>query len=158
MFAAAGLGFLPYNIGNAKAFLGDVGSYGVGSAVAAFAAFLLVSGVNPVVVGAPLVLLAFDVGWTLLRRLYERENIFQAHRRHIYQRTHQLGLTHEQTSGAYAGLNAIACLAAVPVLLTDARVVQWSSALVIMCIAGVYSQLPVLARSLARPQAEVSVD
>ncbi|MFL0576524.1 hypothetical protein ACH0BO_07275 [Brevibacterium luteolum] len=158
VFAAAGLGFLPYNIGNAKAFLGDVGSYGVGSAVAAFAAFLLVSGVNPVVVGAPLVLLVFDVGWTLLRRLYERENIFQAHRRHIYQRTHQLGLTHEQTSAAYAGLNAIACLATVPVLLTDARAVQWSSAFVLMCIAGVYSQLPVLARSLARPQAEVSVD
>ena len=158
VFAAAGLGFLPYNIGNAKAFLGDVGSYGVGSAVAAFAAFLLVSGVNPIVVGAPLVLLVFDVGWTLLIRLYERENIFQAHRQHIYQRTHQFGLTHEQTSAAYAGLNAIACLATVPVLLTDARAVQWSSAFVLMCIAGVYSQLPVLARSLARPQAEVSVD
>lgn len=158
VFAAAGLGFLPYNIGNAKAFLGDVGSYGVGSAVAAFAAFLLVSGVNPIVVGAPLVLLVFDVGWTLLIRLYQRENIFQAHRQHIYQRTHQFGLTHEQTSAAYAGLNAIACLATVPVLLTDARAVQSSSAFVLMCIAGVYSQLPVLARSLARPQAEVSVD
>lgn len=155
VFAAAGLGFLPYNVGKARAFLGDVGSYGIGSAVAAFAAFLLVSGVNPIVVVAPLVLLAFDVGWTLLKRLYERDNIFQAHRRHIYQQTHQQGLTHEQTSGAYVGLNAIACLATVPILLTDARIVQWSSAFILMCLAAVYSQLPVLARAFVNPKTGV---
>lgn len=153
VFAAASFGFLPYNIGNARAFLGDVGSYGVGSAVAAFAAFLLVLGVNPVVVGAPLILLSFDVGWTLLKRLYQRENVFQAHRRHIYQLTHQAGLTHEQTSVAYAGLNAIGCLATVPILLTDAPSVQWSSVLILLFLVGIYSQLPVLARAVAQTKA-----
>lgn len=155
VFAAAVLGFLPYNVGNARAFLGDVGSYGIGASVAALAALLLVSGASPLVVGAPLLLLTFDVGWTLLTRLYERENIFQAHRRHIYQLTQQSGFTHLQTSAAYSGLNIVACLATVPVLLNDARIIQWGSALVLACIAGIYSQLPVLARAVANPKAGV---
>lgn len=151
-FAAAAAGFLPFNVGKARAFLGDVGSYGIGAAVAAFVALLLFSGASPLVVGAPLLLLVFDVGWTLLTRLYERENVFQAHRRHIYQLTQQNGLTHLQTSGAYALLNFVACLATIPVLLSDARVFQWGSALVLACVAGIYSQLPVLARAVGKPK------
>lgn len=156
VFAASALGFLPYNIGRARAFLGDVGSYGVGAAVAAFAAFLLVSGVSPLVVAAPIVLLAFDVCWTLLKRLYDRENIFQAHRRHIYQQTQQQGLSHEQTSAAYVLLNACACLATIPALLADDQPTKWGSAFVLVCFIAVYSQLPVLARSVAVHRAEAA--
>ncbi|KXZ57308.1 putative undecaprenyl-phosphate N-acetylglucosaminyl 1-phosphate transferase [Brevibacterium ravenspurgense] len=151
VFAAAALGFLPYNIGRARAFLGDVGSYGVGAAVAAFAVFLFVSGVSPLVVAAPIVLLVFDVSWTLLKRLLAGENIFQAHRRHIYQQTQQQGLSHEQTSAAYALLNACACLATIPTLLVANELAVWVSAFILVCLIVVYSRLPVLARwSVAR--------
>ena len=156
VFAASALGFLPYNIGRARAFLGDVGSYGVGAAVAAFAAFLLVSGVSPLVVAAPIVLLVFDVCWTLLKRLRDRENIFQAHRRHIYQQTQQQGLSHEQTSGAYVLLNACACLATTPVLLVDSELATWGSAFMLVCLIAVYSQLPVFARFVAERRAEAA--
>lgn len=46
----------------------------------------------------------FDSTFTLLRRSRARENIFTAHRSHLYQRLVKSGLSHAALSSLYTGL------------------------------------------------------
>lgn len=108
-FAAAALGFLTCNWQPARIFMGDVGS--------AFCGFLLAtlplaapSGTRallmPVVIAALWPFL-FDTTYTIVRRLRKRENIFQAHRSHLYQRLTIAGWSHRAVSRLYGGLAAM---------------------------------------------------
>jgi Fuc2NAc and GlcNAc transferase len=45
--------------------------------------------------------LVADAIYTLVRRLIRRENIFQAHRSHLYQRLQQSGWSHSQVASTY---------------------------------------------------------
>ncbi|MEO1403616.1 MAG: hypothetical protein AAFV72_20555, partial [Cyanobacteria bacterium J06635_1] len=56
--------------------------------------------------GSKITRLVGDAVYTLLRRLLRGENIFQAHRFHLYQRLHQAGWSHGQVAGSYVGLSA----------------------------------------------------
>jgi UDP-N-acetylmuramyl pentapeptide phosphotransferase/UDP-N-acetylglucosamine-1-phosphate transferase len=102
--AAAALSFLPFNAGNAKIFLGDVGSYGLGAALAALAGAAALSGVPIEVAVAPLAVGLADTGWTLLRRVLAGERWYQAHRSHVYQRLTDVGWSHTRVAFATAGL------------------------------------------------------
>lgn len=115
--AGATAGFLPFNLGRARAFLGDTGSYGIGAAVFAIAVWLFVSGVPIVVIIAPMIFVLFDVGLTLVLRLFQGENIFLPHRQHIYQRIQQAGWSHGAVSLFHASLSVLACILAVPTLI-----------------------------------------
>jgi Fuc2NAc and GlcNAc transferase len=54
-----------------------------------------------------------DAVFTLLRHASKRENIFEAHKSHIYQRLNQSGWSHARVSGAYVALTlAVALLVA----------------------------------------------
>lgn len=83
--AAACLGFLPFNIPNAKVFMGDVGSILLGFIFAAYivilsdkiAVFLLLAGF--------LSTFYADAITTLWIRKRDGESLSQAHRRHLYQ-------------------------------------------------------------------------
>jgi UDP-N-acetylmuramyl pentapeptide phosphotransferase/UDP-N-acetylglucosamine-1-phosphate transferase len=87
LIAAAILGFLPWNFPRPRTFLGDSGSLPIGALLALlavvacegsparFVAFLL-----------PLSLYLYDVLLTLIRRSLRGENVFKAHREHLYQR------------------------------------------------------------------------
>ncbi|WP_309131147.1 hypothetical protein [Brevibacterium sp.] len=114
----AAAGFLPFNIGQARAFLGDTGSYGIGAAVFVIAVWLFVLGVPIVVIIAPMIFVLFDVGLTLVLRLFRGENIFLPHRQHIYQRIQQAGWTHGRVSLFHAALCVLACVLAIPTLLS----------------------------------------
>jgi len=116
-FAAAAGGFLACNWQPAKIFMGDVGS--------AFCGFMLA--VLPLAVPATAVPTAvavavaglwpfiFDTGLTIIRRGLRRENIFQAHRSHLYQRLVIAGWSHRAVSSLYGALSAAtAGLAVVP--------------------------------------------
>jgi Fuc2NAc and GlcNAc transferase len=121
-FAAAALGFLTCNWQPARIFMGDVGS--------AFCGFLLA--VLPLAVQletvpllVPVVVVAlwpflFDTVYTLIRRLRNGENIFQAHRSHLYQRLTIAGWSHRAVSRLYGGLAAMAAAVAVAPLLDPA--------------------------------------
>ena len=115
--AGAAAGFLPFNLGRARDFLGDTGSYGIGAAVFAIAVWLFVSGVPIVVIIAPMIFVLFDVGLTLVLRLFQGENIFLPHRQHIYQRIQQAGWSHGAVSLFHASLSVLACILAVPTLI-----------------------------------------
>lgn len=114
-FATAALGFLTWNWQPARIFMGDVGS--------AFCGFLLAtlplaaptetrSSLVTVVIAALWPFL-FDTTYTLIRRLRKRENIFQAHRSHLYQRLTIAGWSHRAVSRLYGGLAAMTAAMAV---------------------------------------------
>ena len=83
--ALSALLFLPWNAGRAWVFLGDVGSYALGAALAVLAARAVLRGVPVEAVLGPLALYLADTGWTLLRRIRAGEPWLQSHRTHVYQ-------------------------------------------------------------------------
>ncbi len=96
--AVAALAFLPWNVGQAKVFLGDSGSYALGAALAFLAAYALVRGVPVEAVLGPLALYLADTSWTLQRRIRAGERWLQPHRTHIYQRWCDAGWSHQRVT------------------------------------------------------------
>jgi UDP-N-acetylmuramyl pentapeptide phosphotransferase/UDP-N-acetylglucosamine-1-phosphate transferase len=111
--AAGCLGFLPYNLPTARLFLGDVGSFSAGYAVAAMLLMANGRGSDPAwfLLLLPSAVLA-DAGLTLLGRLRRRRKVWLAHREHLYQRAILHGWSHLQICLAYAGWTALAAWAA----------------------------------------------
>lgn len=115
--ACASLGFLTFNWQPARIFMGDVGSAFCGFVVATLPLAFTPEAV-PVVI--PVALLAvwpfvFDTAFTIVRRLRRRENVFQAHRSHLYQRLVIAGWSHRAVATMYGGLAATSgALALVP--------------------------------------------
>lgn len=107
--ACASLGFLAFNWQPARIFMGDVGSAFCGFVVAVLPLAFppeLVPAAIPVAVLAvwPFV---FDTAFTIVRRLRRRENVFQAHRSHLYQRLVIAGWSHRAVAAIYGGLAAM---------------------------------------------------
>jgi len=104
------LGFLPHNLPRARTFMGDTGSLLLGIVLALLVVRLAQKSPNPAsLIGLLLVCSVYlwDSGFTLLRRLRRGENIFQAHRSHLYQRLAQLGLSHASITGLYLLLHLL---------------------------------------------------
>jgi len=116
-FAAASLGFLSCNWPPARIFMGDVGSAFCGFLIAVLPLAVPVESVPGIV---PVVVIAlwpfiFDTAYTIVRRMRKRENIFKAHRSHIYQRLVIAGWSHRAVSSLYGGLAAMSAgLAVMP--------------------------------------------
>lgn len=109
----AALGFLVWNWGRAKIFLGDVGSIGLGY----LCGFLLILTAADGALWAALILPLYyvmDTTVTLIKRIVKREKIWEAHRKHYYQAATVTGaLSHSQTSLAIAGVNIVLIILAV---------------------------------------------
>lgn len=101
LLVAALLGFLYWNWSPAKIFMGDAGSTVLGAAVAI--ALLNISN-TPIQAWPALCIISPLVGdaiYTLTHRLVRHENIFKAHRSHIYQRLQVSGWSHAQVAITY---------------------------------------------------------
>lgn len=121
-FAGAAIGFLTCNWPPARIFMGDVGS--------AFCGFLIAA--LPLMPGpptssrlVPVTAVAmwpfiFDTAFTLGRRLCKGENIFEAHRSHLYQRLVITGWPHRAASTLYGFLSALAAAIAIAPLCGNA--------------------------------------
>jgi UDP-GlcNAc:undecaprenyl-phosphate GlcNAc-1-phosphate transferase len=110
LLAIATMGFLIYNFPRAKLFLGDVGSYFIGFALAGYGLIAYKGHGTQISPWLFLILYfayLFDTGFTILRRLRRGENIFSSHRGHLYQLLQQTGWSHTQVSLLYWGF---ACL------------------------------------------------
>ena len=136
LLAASSLGFLGHNWSPARIFMGDVGSAFLGYTFAvlpviapqhdnrfAFAGMLLVW---------PFV---FDTVFTFLRRLLHRENVFTAHRSHLYQRLVSTGFSHKKVASLYIGLAIIGLVCSV------ALVIEWRWAEYLTVIAMIIAPL-----------------
>ncbi len=106
LLIAALLGFLYWNWSPAKIFMGDVGSTVLGAVVAI--ALLQVSDVSLAWSSLAITLpITADTIYTIFVRLRKGENIFQAHRSHIFQRLQQSGWSHAQVTLTYGFLTLV---------------------------------------------------
>jgi UDP-N-acetylmuramyl pentapeptide phosphotransferase/UDP-N-acetylglucosamine-1-phosphate transferase len=112
--ASACLAFLCFNRPPARIFLGDVGSAFLGFSFAVLPVMAARQDARMAVAGMVFVApFLFDTTFTLIRRLRMRENIFSAHRSHLYQRLVITGFSHLKVSFLYsvaAGICSIAGL------------------------------------------------
>ena len=111
LLAAALVGFLYWNWSPAKIFMGDVGSTVLGAFVAI--ALLGCGGStaeawSALAIALPLV---GDAIFTLCVRLGRGENIFQAHRCHIFQRLQQFGWSHQRVTLTYLAATVVIAIA-----------------------------------------------
>jgi len=108
VLAVAVLGFLYWNFGNAKIFMGDVGSTLLGYSVAIFT--LYYANQEPTNLWIWIVLFGlfwFDATLTLIRRKLNGEQLSKAHKKHAYQRLNQSGWSHFKVTNYSIVINII---------------------------------------------------
>jgi UDP-N-acetylmuramyl pentapeptide phosphotransferase/UDP-N-acetylglucosamine-1-phosphate transferase len=106
---AACAGFLPFNLPEARVFMGDTGSHVLGATVAILALSGLRRGdAAPGQVALLLSAFLIDAGLTLAKRILQGRRFWQAHREHLYQIAVRRGHSHARVCAAYAGW-AILC-------------------------------------------------
>jgi UDP-GlcNAc:undecaprenyl-phosphate GlcNAc-1-phosphate transferase len=108
--AVGACAFLPWNAVRARVFLGDVGSYSIGAALAVLAVRLVSLGVPVEAVAGPVALYLADVAWTLQRRIRCGERWLEAHRTHVYQRWCDEGWSHQEVTVLTSALTVLLCL------------------------------------------------
>lgn len=116
--AGAVVGFLPHNWNPARMFLGDNGSYTVGTILTAVIVELGVSGTGPLdmVAGAACAtVFLVDIGSTLLRRRRAGVPLFAGDRSHTYDRLHDAGWSVRRIAASSALVNALAAVLVVVV-------------------------------------------
>jgi len=105
--AAAAAGFLLLNFPKAKVFMGDVGSIFVGFFFAGMVVYLVMDLKELLLLALFQSVFYIDCISTIFIRLWNRENIFEAHKKHFYQKlVHCLGWTHSRVT-IYFGLAQI---------------------------------------------------
>ena len=116
LLAAACLGFLPWNLGQARVFMGDVGSLVLGFTIAALLLYGAGSGaIDPPVAWLVTLLFMTDSTLTLLVRVMRRERWYNAHRQHLYQRLIARGWSHGRVVAFYQAINLALVLPAIGV-------------------------------------------
>ena len=106
VLASVCLGFLPWNLGRAKVFMGDVASGSLGFAIAS----LLIYGVfssEVSLAAAWLVMLVFlcDSTLTLAARVLRGEQWYNPHKQHLYQQLIVRGWSHARVLAVYQLIN-----------------------------------------------------
>jgi UDP-N-acetylmuramyl pentapeptide phosphotransferase/UDP-N-acetylglucosamine-1-phosphate transferase len=102
------LGFLLHNWPPAKIFMGDVGSAFLGFTFASIPLIIdQVTPYIPILGGLMVWPFIFDSLYTFLRRLRKGEDIFAAHRSHLYQRLVIAGMPHNRVTLLYIAYGVI---------------------------------------------------
>ena len=142
LLAASSLGFLGHNWSPARIFMGDVGSAFLGFTYAVLPLLFLFRANNgELVARAPLAALlflwpfVFDTSFTFVRRALNRENVFAAHRSHLYQRLIISGHSHRTVTCLYIGLALVGVVVALIWVSYTAR--EWSLAIVTVPLLAV---------------------
>lgn len=145
--AAAFAGFLPWNLGRGFVFLGDVGSYLLGAAIAAIAVTGLLAGVYLEYLLSPVLIYLADTFTTFLRRARRGERLYAAHRQHVYQRLTETGLSHVQVAVFVSIMSALTGAAGF-VAATAAPPLAVSASLFTAVVVAVYLYSPRLFRAV----------
>jgi UDP-N-acetylmuramyl pentapeptide phosphotransferase/UDP-N-acetylglucosamine-1-phosphate transferase len=116
----ATIGFAWFNRPVAKLFLGDVGSLPIGLLLGWLLLLLAGSGGRAAAILLPLYYLA-DSTITLLRRIINGEQVWQAHRTHFYQRATERGLSVMDVVARVFAANLILAVLALATVLKPSR-------------------------------------
>jgi UDP-GlcNAc:undecaprenyl-phosphate/decaprenyl-phosphate GlcNAc-1-phosphate transferase len=140
--AGGAAAFLPWNAVRARVFLGDVGSYALGVALAVLAACaVVIAGLPPEAALGPLALYLADTAWTLQRRIRAGEPWLQAHRTHVYQRLTDAGWSHQRvtvvTGAVTAALSALGAVS-----LTGHPLIRGAADLAALALLAAYLHAP----------------
>ena len=152
LLAACCAGFLPWNLGRARVFMGDVGSLALGFAFAAFMLYGTGTGAFDYPVALMVMLLFLtDATLTLLLRVIRGERWYNAHRQHLYQRLIAHGWTHARVAMVYQAINLTLVLPGIAIAV-NFPALAWATALALTLIfvLGWYfsiSRLGVLAQA-----------
>ena len=106
LLASAVAGFLIWNFPRAKIFMGDAGSGFLGLMIGAFS--LMAAHLHSTLFWGWFILCGVffcDASMTLLRRLWRRENVFEAHSGHAYQQAARHYRSHKVVSLTVLGIN-----------------------------------------------------
>jgi UDP-GlcNAc:undecaprenyl-phosphate/decaprenyl-phosphate GlcNAc-1-phosphate transferase len=141
--AVGALAFLPWNAVRARVFLGDVGSYALGAALAVLAVTAVIQGVPLEAALGPLALYVADTAWTLQRRVRAGERWTQAHHTHTYQRWCDVGWTHQEVTLVTAATTVLVSLLGA-VSLTGNLTLRLGSDLAAFAVLAVYLRSPSL--------------
>ncbi len=102
------LGFLKFNVPNARVFMGDVGAIFLGFTFAAVVMFLAKSLLDFICLASFLFVFYMDEVITMFIRLKDGENLLLPHRRHLYQiLANEAGLPHWKVSCGYGMLQLL---------------------------------------------------
>ncbi|MGO4680950.1 NAD-dependent epimerase/dehydratase family protein [Microbacterium sp. 2MCAF23] len=140
ILAAAFLAFVPWNLQRSGFFLGDVGSYLLGGAIATTATLAIAAGVSPLLVLAPLGIYVADTAVTMARRQMRGERIMSAHRSHSYQRLTDTGLSHLSVAALVTAFSAGS--SAIAIIVSMAGVSPWLGWALIVGLCVVYLWIP----------------
>ena len=134
LLAACCAGFLPWNLGHARVFMGDVGSLALGFLFAVFLLYGTSTGAFDYPV-ALIVMLLFltDATLTLLLRVIRGERWYTAHRQHLYQRLIAHGWTHARVAMLYQAINLTLVLPGI-VIGVNFPALAWATALALTLI------------------------
>jgi Fuc2NAc and GlcNAc transferase len=108
ILTVASLGFLYWNFGNAKIFMGDVGSTLLGYNIAIFTIYY--ANQEPSNLWIWIILFGvfwFDATLTIFRRYKNKEKLTEAHKKHGYQRLTQSGWSHYKVTNWAIIINII---------------------------------------------------
>ncbi len=148
--AVSALAFLPWNAGHARVFLGDVGSYALGAALAFLSAYAVLRGIPAEAALGPLALYVADTAWTLQRRIRAGERWLEPHRTHIYQRWCDTGWSHQRVTMTAAATTILLSLLGAASL-TGVPALRATADLVAAGVVLVYLRSPdMLARRIVR--------
>lgn len=140
VLAAAFAAFLPWNI-SGRMFLGDVGSYLLGGAIAIIVTVGWMQGLPIIALVAPMTIYVADTAVTLTSRIHAGERWHEAHRDHTYQRLNRLGISHLGVAAIVASLSA--ATAALGISVSESHGLART-----VCLAAIFAM--VLAYTLAR--------
>ncbi|MDH5828688.1 MraY family glycosyltransferase [Sphingobacterium faecium] len=134
------LGLLVFSFFNfrnqAKCFAGDVGSVGI-AYILLFALGALVLKTGDFIYILFLAIYGIDAVWSIIRRLYLRENILEGHRTHLYQYlANEVGCNRLLISGIYAILQIILGISVIYMAQYDAKI-QWLFSICILVVISI---------------------
>lgn len=94
---------------HAKCFAGDIGSISIAYIIVFLLAKLIIQSGNWLYI-LFLSIYGIDTGFTIIQRIIRKENIFEAHRQHVYQQlTNELKFSHLKVAALYTILQLIIC-------------------------------------------------
>ncbi len=132
--------FLPWNLRKPGVFLGDVGSYLLGAALASLGVAAWFAGTSPVAVMAPLAVYLADTSSTIVRRAAREEPVLRAHRSHTYQRLTDTGLGHVQVAAIVTLFSLVT--SGLGLLVVRGWIAPWLALILIVGVCALYLALP----------------